>query len=312
MSAAILSFLEKVRYSILTLVLGGLFVLLATVQVIDIKKWQFDRIAEPNPYLLWIGSVLLAISVVAGVFSQFGDALWLPDLSRRVKATDAGWTTTVGGARINVVSGCLEKLATPASECLVVLPANEYFDDDCIRDVSSALGSFVEEHFPRQKDDFLAAARRALAGRKVIQVERFDGVMRGSYDVGAAAYLPKALGTGFNVLLVAVTTQRAGEGLRAEIKTVFTIVDAIAATMADHRLSAVTVPLIGSGHGGLRPPAALSVLIVAFIELLRRPAAHGIKEVTLVVYRRTPQDKPSLSPRLVRRIMARAVDLYAT
>jgi antiphage defense system Thoeris ThsA-like protein len=306
-----LSLLEKVRYSIATLAIGSAFVVLALYRIVDIRKGQLERLAQPVPVLLWIGVALLLVSLFAGVVSQFGDALWLPDLSRRVKKTATGWTTHVNQASIEVVSGRLERLAPPRPDTLVVLPANEYFDDECIRDTRSALGAFVEEHFPQQKEVFLDALRRALKDCPTTDVERFEGELRPSYGVGTTAYLPRALGTGFNILMVAVTTQRAGEGLRAEIRTIFTIADSIVETMADHRLTSVAVPLIGAGHGGLRVPAALSALIVAFIEVLSRPAAHGIKNVTLVAFQRAPDEKPSMSPRLVRRIMARAVDLYA-
>lgn len=305
-----LSFLEKIRYSIIAFAFGALMVFLALFKVDDITKLKVDQLPAPNPIPLRIGLAFLAISLVSGALSQFGDAIWLPKFSRRVTREKDGWAARVGEATMHFTFGRVEEIATSGPGNLVVLPANEFFDDECITDVNSALGSFVAENFKNQSQYFLEALRVALRDKATQQVERAAGVMRASYLVGATAYLPRALGTGWNILMVAVTTQRAREGLRAEIGTIFTLADAIGGTMADHRLTNVVLPLIGSGHGGLRTTAALAALVVAFIEVLRRPAAHGIRNVTIVVFRKSKGEKPAINDRLVRRTVARAFELY--
>ena len=50
---------------------------------------------------------------------------------------------------------------------------------------------------------------------------------------------------------------RGGEGLRAEMSYIFKAVNEIQRTVADKRLSSVYVPLIDSGHGGLKKEVAL-------------------------------------------------------
>lgn len=305
-----LALIEKVRYSIAALILGVCLVVLASYRIVDIKAFHLEPLPAPNRVILLVGIGLIGISVIAGAVSQFGDALWLPSFARNVKKTSSGWCARVGGANINLGFGRVEELAKPISTALVVLPANEFFDDECITDTRSALGAFVQQHFAKQKADILFAVQRSLIDVPTVHVERAKGEMRASYQVGSTAYLSNALNSGWNILLVAVTTQRAGEGLRAEIRTIFTLANAIETTMADHRLTDVVVPLIGSGHGGLRKPAALSALLVAFIEVLRRPAGHGIRNVTIAVFQEDARAKPSISQRLARRTMARAIDLY--
>jgi len=307
-----LQLLEKVRYSIAALVIGSVFVALGYYRVVDVKPLRVSSLARPNAVLLGIGIAMLAVSVGAGILSQFGDALWLPSFARRVKKTDAGWCTQFGGATIRVVLGRIEEVAKPLPNALVVLPANEFFDDECITDRGSALGAFVAHHFATQTSHLLDLLSERLKPLPTTDVERARGVRKASYGVGATAFLSRVLGTSWNLMLGAATTQRAGEGLRAEIRTIFTLADAIEGTMADHRLTDVTLPLIGSGHGGLRKPAALSALLVAFVEVLRRPAGHGIKNVSIVIYQGGPKDPPEINARLVRRTMARVLDLYAT
>lgn len=52
----------------------------------------------------------------------------------------------MGTTPLNVRLGRIEDV--PAGEHdAVVLPANEYFDDECVRDERSALVAFVQKHF---------------------------------------------------------------------------------------------------------------------------------------------------------------------
>ncbi len=308
-----LALLEKIRFWIAALALGALFVMLAMFDIVDITKLQLTRAPSPDTTLLRIGLGLLVVGVLARAASavvEFGDAIWLPNLRQRVKKTARGWCAQIGQTTVEIAFGKLQEIASPLPTNLVVLPANEFFDDECITDRNSALGAFVEAHFPGQKDHLLEHLALELRDKPTVEVERAEGVKKRSYQVGATVYLPRTLGTGWNILLVAVTTQRAGEGLRAEIRTIFTLANAIERTMADHRLNNVAVPIIGSGHGGLRAPAALSALVIAFIEILSRPQAHGIKNVTIVTFQPSPVEAPALSRRQVRRTVARAIDLY--
>jgi hypothetical protein len=82
----------------------------------------------------------------------------LPDESGFVVHCGVRWDLTL---RFGRIEDCL--CDEPGS--VIALPANEFFDDECVTDVRSALGSFVQHHFGDRLDDFnrlVAKERRQL------------------------------------------------------------------------------------------------------------------------------------------------------
>jgi hypothetical protein len=128
--------------------------------------------------------------------------------------------------------------------------------------------------------------------------------------VGKVALLERALGYEWNILAASITTHRNGEGLRAEMSTVVDVTREIGTVMADHRYENVHIPLLGAGHGNLRPAAALFALLLGIAEMLSRPPGHDIKIVNVVVFRDTDKTAPQLARRTVRRIVRMAIGLY--
>ena len=102
---------------------------------------------------------------------QFRGNLWTVDamqLVEAVKETDTGpvrktngYCTSLGAMTINVSLGRIEE-AECDEECLIALPANEFFDDDCIHDSRSALGAFIQYHSEENISDIQALVRNAL------------------------------------------------------------------------------------------------------------------------------------------------------
>jgi hypothetical protein len=101
-----------------------------------------------------------------------------------------------------------------------------------------------------------------------------------------------------------------GEGLRAEMSTVVEVTREIGCVMADHRYWSVNIPLLGAGHGNLRPAAALFALLLGVAEMVSHPSGHDIQKVNIIVFRDTDKSAPQLSKPTVRRIVRMAIGLY--
>ncbi len=102
------------------------------------------------------------------------------------------------------------------------------------------------------------------------------------------------MSSNLRVAMVAVTTQRANEGLKANASYIFAAVSSLLQLMANNRLSCLHVPILGSGHGGLRQEVSLICMLIAFGELSRK-VWHNLKKVNIVVYRRDSNSQPSMS-----------------
>lgn len=299
----------KTPYQVIALLLGSSFVFLGYYEPSDILLGKFTHLPASNTVMIALGLGLILVSITTLIISKVH--FEFPELFSpvRLTQTDEVIETELKDAKIRVVFGRLEEIANPALATLVVLPANEFFDDECVRDRNTALGAFVGTKFPGQEGAFLEAVKGQLKG-PLVDVERAKGVMKPSYGVGKVAMLERALGYDWNILVAGVTTQRAGEGLRAEMSTVAGVIKEIETAMADRRLSSVYTPMMGAGHGNLRPAAALFALLLGFAEALCRPSGHGIKTVNIVVYRKDAKAQPTLGKATVRRIVKMAVGLY--
>jgi Predicted nucleotide-binding protein containing TIR-like domain len=70
------------------------------------------------------------------------------------------WPETVslmlGRANVFIEAGRIQNYHSADSRAVIALPANEYFDDECISDPNSSLGAFVQDHF---KDSEVISAK---------------------------------------------------------------------------------------------------------------------------------------------------------
>ena len=65
----------------------------------------------------------------------------------------------LGRASVSVEIGRIQDYQPSDSQTVIALPANEYFDDECISDTNSSLGAFVQHHFGEHVDDFVGQVR---------------------------------------------------------------------------------------------------------------------------------------------------------
>jgi hypothetical protein len=93
--------------------------------------------------------------------------------------------------------------------------------------------------------------------------------------------------------------------LAVRISYLFDGMQELFALLADARLNDVVMPVMGAGHGGIDPPLALVGLLLALAEAARYgPERQRRKKVTIVVFRRTPNDPPEVAPGVIRQTLA--------
>jgi hypothetical protein len=222
--------------------------------------------------------------------------------TRRVHSMPNGYCVNLGRITLKVVLGRIEKLDYSDESCMVALPANEFFDDDCIYDHRSALGAFMQHHFKDNIADIQALVRAALANEPMEEVRKKPGEVAASYGVGKCVFLGCPLSSQLRVAMVSVTTQRADAGLCSDAAYVFEAATSLQRVMANHRLTRLYIPVVGSGHGGLKAEVSLVCMLIAFGEL-RRKSAHNLKEVNIVVFRENEMSTPSVSEVTIKRAL---------
>ena len=224
-----------------------------------------------------------------------------PDAGR-VRGIPNGYSVNLGAMTIRVILGRIEEVDCRDEASIVALPANEFFDDECIHDPRSTLGAFMQHHFKENISNIQALVKIALSNIPTKQVQKIPGQTALSYGIGNCVFLDRPLSSRLRIAMVSVTTQRADQGLHAEAAYLFEAAASLQRVMANHRISRLYVPILGSGHGGLNAEVSLVCMVIAFGEL-RRKSAHNLKEVNIVVFRRGKAYAPSVSEATVRRVL---------
>lgn len=300
--------LFKQPYWIIALILGAALVALPYL-TFDKDHWTTRA---PIGYLpAIVGIALLVLSFVAFGYTllakrgndadQFGGL----DLSR-VKEGDGALWTSVSGCEIRVVNGRIEDCCQEVGTA-VVLPCNEYFDDRCVGDVRSSLGAYANRMFEGQVGALVSLIRdecRRKLGKGVEQ-QKTDDERAESFGAGKCLLLMKPLGSLVPVALISTTTQRAGEGLAARISYLFDGMRELFTRLADARISEVTMPILGSGHGQIDTPLAFVGLLLAIAEAARYgQGGQRPKRVTIVVFKKSADTAPQVDKVVVRRALA--------
>lgn len=227
------------------------------------------------------------------------------DLSR-VRQTKGTISTTVSNCEVRVVEGRLEEWVLDPGTT-VVLPCNEYFDDQCVGDTKSALGAYVNKMFEGQVDSFISLAKgecKKKLGSGVME-HKTSEESEESFGAGRCVLIQKPLGKVSPIALVSTTTQRAGEGLVARISYLFEAMRALTEALADARLNDVVMPVLGAGHGRIDTPLAFVGLLLAVAEAARYgKGGQRLRRVTIVVYKRDADSPPQVDPLIVQRALA--------
>jgi len=225
-----------------------------------------------------------------------------------VQERDGVVSATVGGCEIRVIAGRLEDYPA-TNKTAIVLPCNEYFDDECAHDTRSALGAYVNKVFPGRVDAFVSCVKSECMKRLGVGVEQQikDGRRALSFGAGRAVLLLDALGSDVPVGLLSTTTQRAGQGLTAKTSFLFDGICELVTRLVDERLNDVVMPVLGAGHGGMDPATALVSLLLAIAEAARyAPGGRPLRKVTVVLFKKDEGSTQQVDPVVVRRALALA------
>jgi O-acetyl-ADP-ribose deacetylase (regulator of RNase III) len=188
----------------------------------------------------------------------------------------------VGRANVYIEAGRIQDYQSPDPRSVVALPANEYFDDECISDPDSSLGAFIHAHFGGRVVDLIQEVQDKLIDVPSQRFPRAERRIGESYGIGEAVFL--SIPPVERLILVSATTERMGIGLWAEPHFLYAAMEGIARMMNEHRLSSLAIPVLGSGHGGMPLPIAILFNLLAIQSILVQDLGRHIREVRIVVF----------------------------
>jgi O-acetyl-ADP-ribose deacetylase (regulator of RNase III) len=205
-------------------------------------------------------------------------------------------------ATICVEAGRIQDYQSADTREVVALPANEYFDDECITDTSSSVGAFVQHHFRDSLSDFITQVQEELNDVSSQRVPRAERRIDESYGIGEAILL-RNLHPEHRLILVSATTERTGVGLRAEPHFLYAALESVIEKMNEHRLNQLVMPVFGSGHGGMPLPVALLFNLLAARSILSEERGRKIRRIRIIVFERsasaiTPETMTGIISRL--------------
>jgi hypothetical protein len=235
------------------------------------KHFDFYLRANPNLFLFLPGIVLLFFFLWQNRGKQLGIA--------SIKNIDNGYRLLFDfNHSISVVTGKIEDFGG-GEHAAVVLPANTSFDDQCIRDNRTALGSFFLRHFPTGVGEI----------QKLIRDEAIKDLGKTGQDFisapsGTTVFLDKPFGSLFRVMVTAVTTADPDQGITADTLSLLASLKQVFKMASQKRISSLTMPVMGTGHGGLDFKAALSLILVQCMHSMQHEEARNVRDVTIIVY----------------------------
>jgi O-acetyl-ADP-ribose deacetylase (regulator of RNase III) len=191
----------------------------------------------------------------------------------------------LGAASVHVEVGRIQDYQSSDPRTVIALPANEYFDDECISDRNSSLGAFVQHYFGGHINDFARQVQTELAGIPTQRVPRAERRIDDSYGIGQTVFLNKLL-PDYRLILVSATTKRTGIGLRAEPHFLYAAVEGIVEALNEHRMNSLTMPVMGSGHGGMPFPIAVLFNLLAVRSIVADDLGRHLNEIRIVVSER--------------------------
>jgi Domain of unknown function (DUF6430) len=306
-----LEFAQKTSFHTIVFLAGLLLVFVSVFHVDNLGKWQVT--ASPtvtySAYIIGVVLILFALAAFTRTLYLSSEANAYSKTGARISSGNDRVVANLGNSTITVTLGRLEQAITDPSRTLVVLPANEYFNDHCINDSRSALGAFVQAKFSgrtREFESLVSAALRGLPSNKVIVgADTWD-----SYGVGTTIYLDRPLKEGHRILLAAATTERPGEGLRGSIPALFTIVEAANRVAKERRIPEIVLPIIGAGHGSICAEHALIVQFLAWSALIYANPGQKLA-IRIVVFRSNPASESAVNLKSIASLLRTATSSCA-
>jgi hypothetical protein len=297
-------------YKVILLLIGFLFLLSGIFKIDDISKFAI------TPYLsilllpTLLGLLFISLSIL--IHLEIGMDIFNSTGIKVEKTKKGGFITKIDETNLMIHFSKIDDIEKDENHSAVILPANEFFDDECILDERSSLGAYMQKHFKNQNQEIQKLVSQQLDQIdqcNILEVEKEIGKRKMSYGIGTGIFLDKPLNTNERIIFISVTEQRAGHGLYSNISFIFKAVTEIYKIICDKRIDNIYLPLLGSGHGGLKPTVALFSLILAFSEIVRKSSSHKLQNINIVIYQKSQDTKPLISKGLVKKILKFAVGI---
>jgi hypothetical protein len=156
----------------------------------------------------------------------------------------------------------------------LLLPINTSFDEKCITDKDSALGSYF-------KNKNIEKAKKLIVG---IASKQFSfSVNKKSSNIGDIILLPMYEGNN-NILIAAATQDLPGIGIQADALSIITTVKKALSFCSEKRYSSITMPIIGTGHGGISHSISLALICLQYFISINYSQNHHAKELIIIVF----------------------------
>lgn len=249
------------------LLFGFLLFIFSFCKLDGIKKLSFP--ADPNWVMLIVGIILFIGSAI--VFK-----LTREDRRINKKANlESGIAFKFEQVSVNLKKGKIQEISNLNQASGIVLPANTTFIDDCITDAKSALGAFFLKHYPNK------ISKVAEDIKKQLENIGYQKNENGLYPPGTTIILPTEYDTPAKTIITASTVRKETSGIRAEPSTVCECIRQIFMVTADKKISELYMPILGSGHGGLKINEGLLFLVVAIKHYSKY--YHHLKSIDIIV-----------------------------
>lgn len=301
--------LLKLRFPVILLLTGVVMILLAEYGLSGpLNRLQVQTRNSTSIAYLLIGFALVILSVSLYAMEREDFTL---RRSCKLETTKTGFKARYKDSELYVDFGVLQEIYSPGEGSVVVLPANEFFDDRCFNDVHTAAGAFIRHFFDASQASILRSSiEKNLEHRNVENIILRDNRILRSFGTGTCVYLDRPSGTQHRMIFAAVATDREDTGLRTEMASIFDVMREIHRIIAAERtISNIYIPLLGAGKGGVPAQLAFRALMIAALEARCAQGGHTIKQVHMVVFQPKEKD-PQIQVNITRRAVRELVTLY--
>lgn len=290
-------FKEIIKKIPILLIAGGLiFIAIAFIDFEELTKFKIKSELKTVSWILFSFSVLLILMGLAWAYFEVNEFSFKSSKYKLKRINDDKYSIIFQQGivhTINIIYDKINNFENYDKNTLVILPANDKFDDECVDDRKSVLGSFTNSLYPTGNSEFKEVIKKELGKRE-----------NNRFDIGSWIYLHnlKSENSEFNVGIVAVTHLLENGNILAYSENIMLAFKGIHKIMTQKRIKNVFIPLVGSGHGGLTPDLSLLCLLISIIEGFKKEDGHTLKNVNIVIYKKENGSK-DIVPRKMKKII---------
>jgi hypothetical protein len=160
----------------------------------------------------------------------------------------------------------------------ILLPANTSLDEKCITDNNSALGSYFRKNYPTRID----STKKIIIDEATNKFSLSAG--KKCADVGDTILLSNYDGEKVNILISAVTQDNPDIGIQANAIGIISSIKNAISLCSENRYSSITIPIIGTGHGGMKPNISLVLICIQYFLSVFNSQNHHVRELSIIVF----------------------------